>query len=476
MSTNSAVQSTASMFVPAHEHATCLHDVQLYSDDAYLLDSLTTFVGREIAKGNSAIVIATKEHRDGLAERLARQYPDLCLAVEQGRYIALDAADTLSKFMVNGTPDPVLFSEVVGSTISRASAAIRGEHSRVAAYGEMVSLLWAEGEYEAVVRLEQLWNDLSKTHSFALRCGYPLKAFDRKDHSDLFLRICTEHSAVIPDESFTKLADEKERLRTVARLQQRVQALATEVAEFRTMSAQTVEIQNRNVALIEEVKKRETAEDELRRFTRRLLASRDTEQRRVARELHENAAQLLAALAMSLSVLHEERDALSPRGADAVLRSTSLTQNVLQEVRKLSHVLHPPTLDEMGLAAALRWYVEQFAESSGIEAALDVPKTVGRLPRNLEIAAFRIVEESLKNVLRHSRSSSVAVRMTRSRGELLLEVQDEGIGMPSQRDTTELGVVGMRERTTELGGSLTINSSGHGTLICARFPLPQTNR
>jgi signal transduction histidine kinase len=209
------------------------------------------------------------------------------------------------------------------------------------------------------------------------------------------------------------------------------------------MSAQTVEIQNRNVALIEEVKKRETAEDELRRFTRRLLASRDTEQRRVARELHENAAQLLAALAMSLSVLHEEKDALSPRGADAVLRSTSLTQNVLQEVRKLSHVLHPPTLDEMGLAAALRWYVEQFAESGGIKAALDLPKTV---------------------------------RMTRSRGELLLEVQDEGIGMPSQRDTTELGVVGMRERTTELGGSLTINSSGHGTLICARFPLPQTNR
>ncbi len=94
MSTNSVVQSTASMPVLAHEHATCLHDVQLYSDDAYLLDSLTIFVGREIAKGNSAIVIATKEHRDGLAECLARQYPDLCLAVEQGRYIALDAADT----------------------------------------------------------------------------------------------------------------------------------------------------------------------------------------------------------------------------------------------------------------------------------------------------------------------------------------------------------------------------------------------
>jgi len=97
--------------------------------------------------------------------------------------------------------------------------------------------------------------------------------------------------------------------------------------------------------------------------------------------------------------------------------------------------------------------VEQFAESSGIKAALDVPKTVGRLPRNLEIAAFRIVEESLKNVLRHSRSSRVAVRMTRSRGEVLVEVQDEGIGMPSQRDAPRLGIVGMRERATELGGA-----------------------
>jgi signal transduction histidine kinase len=149
---------------------------------------------------------------------------------------------------------------------------------------------------------------------------------------------------------------------------------------------------------------------------------------------------------------------------------------VLQEVRKLSHVLHPPTLDEMGLAAALRWYVEQFAESSGIKAALDVPKTVGRLPRNLEIAAFRIVEESLKNVLRHSRSSNVAIRMTRSKGELLLEVQDEGIGIPSQPDSPGLGIVGMRERATELGGSLIVTSNGHGTVICARFPLGQTNR
>src|SRR5260370_29048077 len=130
----------------------------------------------------------------------------------------------------------------------------------------------------------------------------------------------------------------------------------------------------------------------------------------------------------------------------------------------------------MGLAAALRWYVEQFAESSGIKAALDVPKTVGRLPRNLEMTAFRIGEESLKNVLRHSRSSSVAIRMIRSRGELLLEVQDKGIGMPSQRDSPGLGIVGMRERATELGGSLTVNSNGHGTVIYARFPLHQTNR
>jgi signal transduction histidine kinase len=101
---------------------------------------------------------------------------------------------------------------------------------------------------------------------------------------------------------------------------------------------------------------------------------------------------------------------------------------------------------------------------------------VGRLPRNLEIAAFRIVEESLKNVLRHSRSSNVAIRMTRSKGELLLEVQDEGIGIPSQPNSPGLGIVGMRERATELGGSLIVTSNGHGTVICARFPLGQTNR
>ena len=150
----------------------------------------------------------------------------------------MDAADTLAKFTVNGWPDAALFSELIGAYVLQAQAASRDGSSQVIAFGEMVSLLWAQGKPDAAIRLEQLWNDLAKNHSFSLRCAYPIASFAREEDGEPFLNICAEHSAVIPSESYTKLATEAERLRNIPpELQQKARALETEKAQREKYSA-----------------------------------------------------------------------------------------------------------------------------------------------------------------------------------------------------------------------------------------------
>jgi PAS domain S-box-containing protein len=207
------------------------HTVQFYGDDSFLLDGLSRFIGSALGAGDASIVIATKEHRDGLAQRLRACGLDLTIAVQQGRYIALDAAETLAKFMVDGWPDPERFHQVIGTAIQQSRLASRRDQGRLAAFGEMVALLWAEGKTEAAIRLEQLWNDLARTEDFHLHCAYPIGYFYEEQHASLIAKVCAEHSHVIPDESYTALQNEDERLRSIALLQQKAHALATEIEE-----------------------------------------------------------------------------------------------------------------------------------------------------------------------------------------------------------------------------------------------------
>jgi PAS domain S-box-containing protein len=203
------------------------HSVQFYSDDNFLLEALSRFMGSAVGAGDAAIVIATEEHRTELARRLTARGLDLPQAVEQGRYIALDAAETLAQFMVDGWPDEKRFVELIGGVISRARAAAKKEHGRAALFGEMVALLWDQGKPEAALMLEQLWNQIAHSHAFSLVCAYPMKRFYREDHGEAFLKICDEHSAVLPDENYS-LATEEERLRMIAHWQQR--AVASEAS------------------------------------------------------------------------------------------------------------------------------------------------------------------------------------------------------------------------------------------------------
>jgi len=172
------------------------HEVGFYSDDASLLNGFTQFIGVALKGGSAVIVIATESHREDILLRLQAHGLDISAAIEQGRYISLDAAETLSTFMVNDQPDLVRFQKVVGNTITAAAKAVKGERACVVACGECAPLLWAQGNAEAAIRVEHLWDEIAKTYNLDTLCGYPLGSFQAEPDSLIFQRICAEHSAV----------------------------------------------------------------------------------------------------------------------------------------------------------------------------------------------------------------------------------------------------------------------------------------
>jgi PAS domain-containing protein len=204
------------------------HAVQFYETDSSLIEVLGSQLSSALEAGDTVIVIATKKHRDGLREELASRNMNFQAGAQAGRYIEFDAAECLRNFMVNGLPDKKKFENTIGSIVGRAEAAVK-PGNRLVLFGEMVALLWAEGNKDATTRLEELWNDLAQAHTFHLLCGYPISAFDRSDHRRHFFNICGEHTHINPAESYPDQGSEKQRRRTVVRLQQKTKALETEI-------------------------------------------------------------------------------------------------------------------------------------------------------------------------------------------------------------------------------------------------------
>lgn len=221
----------------------------------------------------------------------------------------------------------------------------------------------------------------------------------------------------------------------------------------------------------------ELAQAGLRHLSARLLQAQDEERRRIARELHDSAGQLLAALSMTLTPLEGELQKTSPRWAGTLASSMKLVDELSKELRTISHLLHPPMLDEAGLEFALRWYVEGFAERSRIDVKFEFADNLGRLSRELETTIFRLIQESLTNIHRHSGSGTASIRLWRRRGNIHVEVRDRGRGMPSESRAVSsgpvrpgVGIQGMRERVRELGGTLEICSDKTGTVVLATVP------
>jgi DNA-binding NarL/FixJ family response regulator len=174
------------------------HEVLFYSDDTVFLDHFTRFIAAALKAGDAAIVVATESHRDSFLQKLKAEGVDVDGALQQGTYIPLDVAKTLSTFMVNDMPDAVRLFEVVSGLIETAAKATKREHSRVVACGEGVSLLLAEGKPDAAIRLEQLWDEVATAFDVDILCGYALSSFHGKKYEHIFESICAEHSAVYP--------------------------------------------------------------------------------------------------------------------------------------------------------------------------------------------------------------------------------------------------------------------------------------
>lgn len=227
------------------------------------------------------------------------------------------------------------------------------------------------------------------------------------------------------------------------------------------------------------------SEQILRVLTGRLLRLQDDERRRLARELHDSAGQILAAISMNLTPLESDHGLASPKAAEAIRESLALIKELSGELRTISHLLHPPLLDEVGLSSALRVYLEGFTERSGINVEFDIPEDFGRLSQELETAIFRIVQECLTNIHRHSGSPVARVCISHDDENVRLEIEDEGRGIPPEKRRTMdstgspgVGIGGMRERIRQLGGSLEIcsqaaptRSDEKGTVIIALLPI-----
>jgi PAS domain S-box-containing protein len=231
------------------------------------------------------------------------------------------------------------------------------------------------------------------------------------------------------------------------------------------------------MAITEDVTDRIRSEQELVQLTVRLFDIQDQERRRIARELHDGTAQNLFAISMNLQKMSQE-DVLNHEGEQLTADCQSLCEQSLKEIRTLSYLLHPPLLDQTGLVSALQWYVEGFSKRSGIYIDL-FAEPIGRLQPDVEMALFRVVQEALANVHRHSTSETANIRLERRNGKIVLQITDRGKGLAIADYGTDtngaaslgVGIPGMKQRLRQLGGTLDISSNHAGTTVSAVVPL-----
>jgi len=233
------------------------------------------------------------------------------------------------------------------------------------------------------------------------------------------------------------------------------------------------------LSIVRNVTERKLAELELQQLPSQLLCLQDEERRRIARELHDGTAQNLFAIAVNLQNLRRKISGLTTSGHEMFDECLAQCEQSLQEVRKLSYLLHPPGLDHLGLIPAVRWYVDGFAKRNGIDIRLTAENDIGRLPLDMETDVFRIVQEALSNVFCHSGSSAATILIEKRANHVVLEIKDGGHGMSDWNGDVEkasllgVGLTSIRERLRRFGGHLDIRSADDGVLLVAQVPVPK---
>jgi signal transduction histidine kinase len=236
------------------------HAVQFYDDETFLFETVSRFLGAGLRGGDRIVVIATEAHREGIRQQL--ESAGVKQAIETGQITFLDARETLSKFMVGGMPSPQLFRDLIARVLAKAKG--NDESARVRAFGEMVDILWKEGDSTAAIRLEELWNDAGSEHGFSLLCAYTMGNFYKEGDQAKFFEVCRNHSHVIPTESFSLIDDPNARLREIGFLQQRARALQNEIQNRIELEAALRDALRERARIEEELRERVKREREAR--------------------------------------------------------------------------------------------------------------------------------------------------------------------------------------------------------------------
>lgn len=455
------------------------HFVQFYEADGFLLNSLSGFIGTALKANDGAIVIATKAHRDGLAELLGANGFDLATASRAGHYVSLDAAETLDKFMVDDLPEPGRFAAVIGGLVGQMS----NGRPRVRAFGEMVSLLWSEGNYAGAIRLEELWNNLQKEHAFSLFCAYPMSSFVGEKFGTPLASVCTTHSRVIPAESYLELVDHDERLRAIIQLQQKARSLTSEILE------------------------RERVEEELRAsLSREQIARAEAETANrmkdefLATVSHELRTPLNAIIGWS----HMLRagtldDATMARAIETIDRNAKSQAQLVEDILDVSRVitgklnLNMAPVDIASIINAAIDSVQLAADSKDIELEVTLDPTARHILGDAS-RLQQVVWNLLSNAIKFTPSGGrVAVRLKRTNREAQIQVTDSGVGIHAdflphifdrfrQADGTTtrrhgglgLGLSIVRHLVELHGGTAQAFSAGdaQGTTFTISLPLP----
>ncbi|HEV8534185.1 MAG TPA: ATP-binding protein [Candidatus Limnocylindria bacterium] len=409
--------------------------MQFYEHDAALVEGVGTFLTPAFDSGEAAIVIATKPHCDGIEACLQARGIDVEGARSDGHYLTLDAAEALSVILVDGWPDARRFAEVVGGALIRAEAG--GRRSRTRAFGEMVALLWAEGEREAALRLEELWEATRAKHSFSLLCGYPVAAFGERSESEYFNKVTAAHDIVVPAESYTSLSDPQDRLRVIAELQQKALALETEAAQ------------------------RRAAEVELRRTIEQLAhidRRKDEFLALLGHELRNPLAPVTSAL--ELIRLHEDEPTRVARLRETIERQIGHMTRLIDDLLDVSRITRGKVQlrdERVSLSSVVANAIEiahPLIEERGHRFELDLPDAPVTLIADPTRLA-QVIANLLNNAAKYTDVGGHIRLAARTAGpELVLSVRDDGAGLtPELREHVfEMFVQGSERHTRQRGG------------------------